>query len=503
MKKEVLFKAAMRPRVKRGIDIACDAIKTTIGAKGRNAFIDDPLQPKITNDGVTIAKAISLPDKFENMGAWLVKNTSSQTNDAAGDGTSTTAVLLQAIVDEALKRPESPMDIKRSLEAAAPKVVLAIKSQSKPCDDVRAVASISAESEELGNMIAEIMDKAGKNVPITIDDNKFGTNVEYSVTEGLETRNGYVHPYFANKEDGTATYEDVPVLVTDKKLTNLVEIEGLLKQLDEKKVSTLVFIVSDMEVSLLGNILKAKVAGQFNALVIKVYAQNDLEDMAAACGASLVSDAAGLKLADVRIEHLGKVKRIVSTDKKTLIVNDSPKSKEHATFLRAKAALEQNFYDKKSLITRAERLEGGVAVIRVGAPTDAEREYLKHKLEDAVNATKSALEEGLVEGGGMCLYRIAVKLKGKTVGEEILKEALKAPLKAILDNAGIDYASAVSRIDKKRGIDVRKGRAVNMFEKGIVDPAKVTRCAFENALSSAATFVTAEVAIADLPEEKK
>lgn len=501
--KEVLFKADMRPRIKKGLDMACDAIKTTIGAKGRNAFIDDHFQPKITNDGVTIAKAITLPDKFENMGAWLVKNTSSQTNDAAGDGTSTTAVLLQAIVNEAFKRPESPMDIKRSLEAAAPQIVAAIKQDARPCSDVRAVASISAESEELGGMIAEIMDKAGKTVPITIDDNKYGTTIEYDVTEGLETRNGYVHPYFANKEDGTATYEDVPVLVTDKKLTNLVDIQGLLQELDAKKVSTLVFIVSDMEPAMVGSILKAKVAGQFNALVIKVYAQNDLEDMAAACGASLVSDSAGLKLADVRMEHLGKVKRIVSTDKKTLIVNDSPKAKEHATFLRAKAAMEQNFYDKKSLITRAERLEGGVALIRVGASTDSERTYLKDKLEDAVNATKSALEEGLVEGGGMCLYRIALKLKGKTIGEQILREALKAPLKAILDNAGLDYANAVSRITKDRGIDVRKGRAVNMMEKGIVDPAKVTRCAFENALSSAATFITAEVAIADLPEEKK
>lgn len=503
--KEIIFGREMQERVLKGLNVVADAVKLTIGARGRNAFIEDPFTPKITNDGVTIAQAIVLKDKFENLGAWLGKNTAAQTNDDAGDGTSTTIVLLQALINEALKRPEAKMDVRASLEEVGARIVKEIKEVSKPVNDdqIEAVATLSAESEKLGKMIAEIMQKGGFKVPITVDDNKFGQDVEYTITEGLETKNGFAHSLFITTKDGTAEYENVHVLATSRKISSLMDIKGLLEQLDASKIGCVVFLVSDIDNTALGQLVLGKANGQFQSLVIKVRNGSDLEDMAAACGATLISEQSGVKLNDIKVEHLGLAKKITATDKKTVIVNQSPKTKEYIDFLRVSANAEQNQYDKKALETRADRLEGGVALIKVGAHTDSEREYLKHKIEDAVNATKSALDEGLVEGGGMCLYRIANRLKGNSIGEQILRVALKAPLKAIVENAGMEYATVVKSVTKNKGLDVKKMKYVRMFEKGIVDPAKVTRCAFQNALSSAATFITAGVAIADLPEEKK
>lgn len=501
MSKEVLFNDEGRVKIKRGLDIAANAVKSTIGSKGRNAFIDDIMQPKITNDGVTIAKSITLPDKFENMGAWLVKSTSAQTNEDAGDGTSTTAVLLQAIATEAMKRPENKMDVKRDLDRVGAKVVKMIEDSSRPVEDgqVESVATISAESPEIGKMIAELLAKGGKMMPITVDDNKFGHEIEYTITEGLETRNGFAHPLFINDEkQGVADYENVHVFACERRISSLIDIKQLLEQLDAHKIGTLVMIVSDIDTVALGQLVLGKAKGQFNSLVIKVRHQNDLEDMAAAAGATLISESSGVKLTEVTVEHLGLAKRVTSTDKKTVIVNNSPKTKDYIEFLRVAANNEQNYYDKKSLSTRADRLEGGIALIKVGAHSDSEREYLKHKVEDAVNATKSALEEGLVEGGGMCLYRIANKLKGNSVGETILRAALKAPLQAIIENAEDDYVGITGKITKMRGYNASTGKMVDMFKEGIVDPAKVTRCALQNAVSSAGTFITHGVAIAEL-----
>lgn len=506
MPKQVLFGTEARDRIKRGIDITADAVKSTIGAKGRNAFIDDPMAPKITNDGVSIAKAITLEDRFENMGAWLVKNTSSQTNDDAGDGTSTTAVLLQAIIDESLKRPEPSMDVKKDLARVGLKVVGMIKDMARPVADgqIEDVATVSSESPEIGKLIAGLIEKGGKNVPVTIEDNKFSPEIESEITDGLETRYGYAHPIFVtNQAEAAADYENVHVFACERRISSIPDLKALLELLEREKINTLVFLVADIDSSVLGQLVLNKAAGRFNSLVIKVNVANDLEDMAAASGATLISETSGIKLSDVKKEHLGVARRITSYDKKTIIVNKSERTKSHVEFLRITANNNTNYYDKKSLNMRADRLEGGVAVIKVGAHSDSEREYLKHKIEDAVNATKSALEEGLVEGGGMCLYRISGRLRGVSVGEEILKKALKAPLKAIIENAGDDYTSVIKKLPNKKGYDVLASKNVDMFKKGIVDPAKVTRCAFENALSSAATFITHGVAITDKPLDSK
>ena len=506
MTKIVLFGKEAREKIQTGLNIAANAVKSTLGSKGRNAFIDDQYLPKITNDGVTIANSIVLEDPFENMGAWLVKNTSSQTNDDVGDGTSTTAVLLQSIIEEAEKRPENPMDIRRDLETVGKRVVQYIKDMSRPVKDnqIESVATISAESEMIGKLIAKILEDGKRTIPISIEDNKFSPEVEFAITEGLETKYGYAHPLFiTNQKEGIAEYEDVAVFASAKRISALVEIKGLMEQLDANKISTIVFLVADIDNAALGQLVFAKANGQFNSLVIKINQANDLEDMAAAAGCTLVSDESGLKLSEVKIEHLGKAKRITVSDRKTVIVNTCEKAKHHAQFLHIASSNNQNIYEKQMLEARADRLEGGVAVIKVGAHSDTEREYLKHKIEDAVNATKSALEEGLVEGGGMCLYRISNKLKGHSVGEQILCTALKAPLKAIIENAGEDYTAIIKRLPNKKGYNADNGHAVDMFAKGIVDPAKVSRCAFQNALSTAGTFITHGVAIADKPKQNE
>lgn len=501
MSKQVIFKDDARKKIKVGVDIACNAIKTTIGPKGRNAFIDNEYQPKITNDGVTIANAITLEDKFENMGAWLVKNTSSQTNDDAGDGTSTTAVLLQAMTDEALKRPENAMDIKQSLSIAGEKVTKWIQEASRPVEDsqIKHVATVSSESEMIGNLIAEIIEKVGKTVPITIEDNK-EPEVAYEKVDGLEADVGYANPVFVtNLEEGVAELEDAHVFATDRRISSLPEIKALLELLEANKdnINGVVFLVSDIDATVLGAIVRAKAMGQINAIVIK--AQNyELEDMASVAGATLISDQNGIKFKDIKLEHLGKAKKVMAWERKTLILGYPNKIREDAVIaLRAKEEKEKNIYMKQHLAIRANKVEGGVAIIKVGAHTDSERTYLKLKIEDAVNATKSAIDEGLVEGGGMLLYRISNKFKGNSIGEQILRNALKAPLRAIIENAGEDYTAIVKKLTKKKGYDAGNNKIVDMFKNGIVDPAKVTRCAFQNALSTASIFITEEVAIAD------
>lgn len=499
MAKQVKFKRDAKDRIKVGIDTVCLAIRTTIGPKGRNAFIDDQMQPKITNDGKTIANAITLEGKLENMGAWLVKNASSQTDDDAGDGTSTTSVLLKAIIDEAQKRPESPMDIKRSLQKTGEKVIEYIKDAAKPIKDsqIAEIATISAESEEIGELIAGIVKKVGKRMPVTVEDNS-EAKVEYTISEGLETNVGFAHHSFINNErNGTSEEENVMVFATDRRISSIPDLTVLLRDIMEpNKITSLVILASDIENAVLGTLLASKAAGTFNTLIIR--ARNaDLEDMAAMAGATIVSELNGLKFSDLKLHHLGKVKKITASDKKTVIINDNPKAKEQESKLRALADNTKNMYEKKFLLDRADKLAGGVVVIKVGAHTDPEREYLKYKIEDAVNATKSALDEGIVEGGGMCLYRISNKFKGNSIGEVILRNALKEPLKAIIENCDKDYTSVVKKLPNKKGYDAAKDKYVDMIKNGIIDPARVERSAFKNALESAATYITMEVAISD------
>lgn len=501
--KQVVFAKEAKQRIKTGIDIVVNSIKSTLGPKGRNAFIDKPLQPLITNDGATIAHEIVLKDKLENMGAWLVKNTSAKTNDDAGDGTSTTSVLLQAIIDEAEKRSESPMDIKRSLLETGKEVEAWIKSASKPVknnEQIQAIATISAESEETGKLIADVINAVGHKVPINIEDSRV-PEITFSVVDGLETKVGYIHPAFANNEkERTAEYEDIHVFATDRRIGSVPELQVLLETIQANKISSLVFLVSDIDNGVLNNFLMSKMQGAFNPLVIRA-SGDDLEDMASACGATLISDGAGLKFSDIKMEHLGRAKKIVATEKKTIITSyKSDKTQNAINALRRRAEQTKNMYEQERFLHRADALESGVAVIHVGAQTDSEREYLKFKIEDAVNATKSAIAEGVVDGGGMCLYRMSNKIKGNSIGEDILRNALKEPLKAIIENAGKDYTSIVKKMTSDKGYDARNDKIVNMAKEGIIDPTKVVRSAFMNSLSTAANYITMSVAIAE--EEK-
>lgn len=504
--KQVKFKKDAIDKIKKGLDIVADAVKSTLGPKGRNAFIDSEYQPKITNDGVSIAQAITLEDKFENMGAWLVKNTSAQTNEEAGDGTSTTAVLLQSIVEEALLRPENPMDIKKSLLDVGKKVEKWIKESSQEIKEnqIEAVATISSEDVEIGKLVAEVVTKVGKDVPITIEENRLPETV-YQIMEGLETKVGLLHPIFVNNQaDQTAEYENIPVVAIDRRLSSLVEIQNLLKQLDNEKITSVVFLCGDIDNVALGQLVVNKAQGRFNSVAIRVRGQ-ELEDMTAMTGATLISESSGIKLSDVKLEHLGIVKKIIANDKKTILFG-SEQFEEHrknaVAKLLAQAENTKNIYEAKAYTKRAMAIKGGIAVVKVGAHTDSERTYLKDKIEDALNATKSALDEGLVEGGGMCLYRISNKIKGNSVGEEILRKSLKAPLKAIIENAGKDYTAVIKRLSNSKGYDASNDKNVDMFKAGIIDPTKVTRCAFANALSTASTFITSGVAITDIVDKK-
>jgi chaperonin GroEL len=503
--KQIKFDDDARNAVKVGIDLNCNAVKKTIGPKGRNAFLDDYMQPKMTNDGDSISRILDLEDKFANMGSWLAKNTSAQTNEEAGDGTSTTAVLLQAIIDEAFKRPENPMDIKRSLQEIGKKVekwIAESAQEVKSNDQIENVAVISSESKEIGKLVAEVISHTGKDIPVTIEENNL-PEVTYEVTNGLETKVGYMHPVWINNtERQTIEYDDIPVFACDRKINNLPELHTLLTQLNQQKITNVLFLVSDIDNSVLGNFVLSKQMGAFNGVIVRVRG-TELEDMASVAGATLISETSGIKFADIKLEHLGMVKRAIINETKTILIGtDSEKQKEAVDALKAKAKGTTNIYERKSFLKRASAIQGGVVIIKVGGHTDSEKSYLKDKIEDAVNATRSALEEGLVEGGGMCLFRISNKIKGNSVGEEILRNALKAPLKAIVENAGKDYTHIVKKLTGKKGYNASLDKNVDMFKAGIVDPAKVTRCAFQNSLSSASNFITMGVAITDIVEKK-
>lgn len=498
MAKQVKFKKEATDKIRIGIDIVCRAIRSTIGPKGRNVFIDNELQPKITNDGHTIANSITLDDKLENLGAWLVKNSSGQTNDDAGDGTSTTSVLLKAIIDEALKRPESPMEIKRQLLKTGKDVVSFIKDNSREVKekDIKSVATISSESEFIGQLISDIIKEVGRNVPVSIEDS-MDPEITYSVVEGLETKAGAMLVNESKAELLGAT-----VFATDKKISSLADIAVLMQIFMEKSVTTPVFILPDIDETVFKLFMRGKAEGKFNAVIIRAKGF-ELFDMASVCGATIISSATGLDFKDVKAEHLGYADKIITNDKKTLIIAPQTEIRNNAIqVLREQIRGTSNIYEKQALNKRADALQGGIAIIKVGAHTDSEREYMKYKIEDAINATKSALEEGLVEGGGMCLYRISNRFKGKNIGEDILRVALKEPLKAIIDNCGEDYTSIIKKLPNKKGYDALNDKMVDMFKVGIVDPAKVTRTAFENALETASNFITAEVAITDTKENE-
>ena len=533
MAKQVIFDADVRNALKRGVDIVANTVKVTLGPKGRNVALDKSWGgPTITNDGVTIAKEISLADKFENMGASIVKEVANKTNDKAGDGTTTAVVLTQAIIHEGLKRTSmgaNAMMVRRGIEAAAADAVAALKNMAKPVkgkQDIRQIASISAESEELGKTIADIVEKVGKDGVVTVEESQ-SIGIESDFVEGMEFDKGYVSPYMVtNPERMESELKDAPILITDKKISTIKEILPLLEKVAQSGKKDLVIIADDVDGEALATFVVNKIRGAFNVLAVKAPGYGDrkkemLADIAIMVGGQVVSEDLGLKLETAELSVLGRANRIVATKDSTVIVGGKGKKADieaRIASLHTQSDNTDSKFDKEKLDERVAKLSGGVAVIRVGAATETEMKYLKDKIEDAVNATKAAIAEGIVPGGGAALAKVGAKLaknmesleksKGDefTVGYGVLVGALSAPFKQIVRNAGReDDMVLLAEISGQtnKGFDAATEEVVDMLEAGIIDPVKVARSCVENAASAAAVLLTTEAAVADIPEEKK
>ncbi len=539
MAKQILYSEDARKALKRGVDAVANAVKITVGPRGRNVVLDKSYgAPTITNDGVSIAKEITLKDKFENMGAEIVKEVAEKTNDVAGDGTTTSVILTQAIITEGLRQTTmgvNPMGVRVGIERAAEKVVEALKAMATPIktkDEIKQVATISAESAELGEKIAETINKVGKDGVVTVEESQ-AVGIEYEVVKGLQFDKGYVSPYMiTNAERMEAVMEDASILVTDRKIGGIKEILPFLEKLAQTGKKDLVIIAEDIEGEALTTFVLNKLRGSFNVIGIKAPGYGDrkkdmLADIAATIGATVVSEEVGLKFESVGLDVLGGAHRVIATKDETTIVGGKGKKSDidaRVAQLRKQKEQSDSKYDKEKMDERIAKLSGGVAVIKVGAATETEMKYLKLKIEDAVNATKAAIAEGIVSGGGVALIKAAQKAKhwieteknkakNETtkefeVGFNIVIKALEAPLRQIAVNAGKDDGSVIVEEVKKGkgnfGYDALKDEMVaDMVLAGIVDPVKVTRLGVLNAASAAAILLTTEVAVAEEPKEEK
>lgn len=532
MAKEVLFGEDVKKKLQKGVDTVADAVKVTLGPRGRNVVLDKGFGgPTITNDGVSIAKEITLEDKFENMGAEIIKEVANKTNELAGDGTTTATVLTQALVNEGLRQTTmglNSMAVRSGMEHAAKDVVEALKEMAteiKSVEEIKQVATISAENVELGEKIAETIDKVGKDGVVTVEESQsFG--IETELTEGMEFDRGYVSPYMVtNPERMEAEYKDAHILITDKKIASVQEILPLLEKIAQTGKKELVIIADDVEGEALATFVVNKLKGGFSVLAVKAPGYGDrkkdmLADLAVTTGGQVISEDVGMKLENTEIAQLGKADRVVSTKDTTVVVGGAGTKEAIAERVGTlKTQLEQTTskFDKEKLEERVAKLTGGVAVIRVGAATETEMKYLKLKIEDAVNATKAAIDEGIVPGGGTSLAKAAAKVeKGildkkdlgreEMIGYNIVLKALEVPLKQIADNTGKhDGAVIVEKVKTaggNAGYDAAKGEMVDdMIKAGIIDPVKVERAGVEHAVSAAAILLTSEAAIADKPEE--
>ena len=526
MSKEILYGEEARRSLKSGVDTLADAVKITLGPKGRNVVLDRKFgAPLITNDGVTIAKEIDLGDKFENMGAQLIKEVSIKTNDVAGDGTTTAAVLAQAIIREGLKiiaAGANPMVLKKGIALATDKTVEELKKISKPIANKKAiadVASVSAGDEEIGSLIADAFEKVGKDGVITVNEGK-GLKTELSVVEGMQFDRGYASPYMMTNTDKMEAELDSPViLVTDKKISNFQDIVPLLENII-KTGAKLMIIAEDIEGDALTNLVLNKLKGILNVVAVKAPGFGDrrkamLEDIAILTGATLVSSYLGFELQNVTFDMLGRAKSVKVDKDKSIIVGGAGNPDEIAArvaSIRKQIAETTSDYDREKLSERLAKLAGGVAVVNVGAATEVEMKERKLRIEDALAATRAAVEEGVIPGGGTALlsvaptvYKFAETLDGDVkTGAVIVAKALEEPAKQIAVNAGIDGGVVISEIKKNGnpdfGYDALKDAYCNMVECGILDPTKVTRSALQNAASVAATLLTTEVLVADKPE---
>jgi chaperonin GroEL len=533
MAKQVIFDQEVRQRLKRGVDIVAGAVKVTLGPKGRNVALSKSWGgPTITNDGVSIAKDITLADKFEDMGASIVKEVATKTNDKAGDGTTTAVILTQAIIHEGMKKTAmgaNAMMIRRGIESATKDAVEELKKIAKPVkgkNDIRQVATISAESEELGKTIADIVEKVGKDGVVTVEESQsFG--IESDFVEGMEFDKGYVSAYMmTNPERMEAEVKDAAILITDKKISAVKDILPILEKVAQTGKKDLVIIADDVDGEALTTFVLNKLRGIFNVLAIKAPGYGDrkkeiLSDIAITVGGQVISDDLGLSLEKAELTMLGRANRIVATKDSTTIVGGKGKKSDiekRVAQLQVQLENTDSKFDKEKLQERIAKLTGGVAVIRVGAATETEMKYLKDKIEDAVNATKAAISEGIVPGGGATLAKVSAKLQknmekvSKESGDEfaagysILVGALTAPFKQIVRNAGReDEMVLLAEIsgNNMKGFNAATEEVVDMIEAGIIDPVKVTRSGVENAASAAAVLLTTEAAVADIPEEKK
>ncbi len=528
MAKQILFGEQARRRVKAGVDKIANAVGVTLGPKGRNVVIDKGFgAPNITNDGVTIAKEVELEDKFENIGAEIIKEVASKTNDVAGDGTTTATILAQAIISEGLKNVAAgadPLAIRRGLEKGTEGVVQALKKISKPVagrDEISQVATISAESKEIGDLIADVMQEVGKDGVITVEESQtFGLSKE--IVEGMQFDKGYISPYMiTNAEKMEAEYDDPYILITDKKISSIQEILPILETLAKGGKKELVIVAEEVEGEALATLVVNKLRGVFNALAVKAPGFGDrrkemLRDIAALTGGQVVSEDLGLKLENVEIKMLGRARRIVATKEKTIIVEGRGKKEDiQARISQIKREINETTsdFDKEKLQERLAKLAGGVGVIKVGAATEIEQKQKQQKIEDALAATRAAVEEGIVPGGGVALVRALkvlddVKVKGEEkIGLNILKRALEAPLRLIASNSGRDGAVVVEEVKKNAsnsyGYNAAEDRYEDLVKAGVIDPTKVTRFALQNAVSAAALLLTTETVITDLPEKEE
>jgi len=527
MAKEVKFNTDARTRMLRGVNILANAVKVTLGPKGRNVIIDKSYgSPRITKDGVTVAKEIELHDKFENMGAQMVKEVASRTNDEAGDGTTTATVLAQAIITEGMKSVAAgmnPMDLKRGIDMATRKVVEAIRAAARPVNDTAEIAqvgTIAANGEtEIGRQIADAMQKVGNDGVITVEENK-GLETETEVVEGMQFERGYLSPYFATNADKMMVeLEDAIILLHEKKLSSLQPMVPLLEQVIQSG-KPLLIICEDVEGEALATLVVNKLRGGLKVAAVKAPGFGDrrkamLQDIAIVTGGTVISDDLGMKLESVTIDMLGSAKRITITkDETTIIDGAGAKAEIEARVSQLRGQIEETTsdYDKEKLQERVAKLAGGVAVIRVGGMTETEVKERKDRVDDALNATRAAVQEGIVVGGGVALVQGAKALDGLTgensdqnAGIAIVRKALEAPLRQIAENAGVDGSVVAGKIressDLKFGFNAQTEEYGDMFKFGVIDPAKVVRTALEDAASIAGLLVTTEAMIADKPKK--
>ncbi|QKG85407.1 chaperonin GroEL [Kroppenstedtia pulmonis] len=525
MAKEIKFSEEARRSMLHGVDSLANAVKVTLGPKGRNVVLEKKFgSPLITNDGVTIAKEIELEDKFENMGAQLVKEVATKTNDVAGDGTTTATVLAQAMIREGLKNVAAganPMVIRKGIEKAVTAAVQEIHSIAKPVEgkeSIAQVAAISADDEEVGQLIAEAMERVGNDGVITVEESK-GFATELEVVEGMQFDRGYISPYMVTDSDKMEAVLDEPyVLITDKKVTNVQEILPLLEKVVQQG-KPLLIIAEDLEGEALATLVVNKLRGTFNAVAVKAPGFGDrrkamLEDIAILTGGQVITEELGMDMKTADISVLGRARQIRVTKEETIVVDGSGNSAEiNSRVKQIRQQLEDTTseFDKEKLQERLAKLAGGVAVIKVGAATETELKERKLRIEDALNSTRAAVEEGMVSGGGIALVNVlhaVEKLEGngdEQTGINIIRRALEEPLRQIAFNAGLEGSVVVEQAKKEEvgiGFNAATGEWVDMIKAGIVDPAKVTRSALQNAASVAAMVLTTEAVVADQPEEE-